>query len=196
MHGFLFRQFKQTNSQHISQIQTLSLKSHPLVRDPQKSHMFTQVHHTPLNNHQMTIKPTLNWMEKSDSAEWSRGFKIYLRCDVEGMIINKAIDIEPLEMIQKIHVSNVFGNKCVPKNWNQVGSTKDTVDMDDCNNWVSVTTKVWCDHPHFCNIVWLLGNVAEPVHQCTRVSNVVTQMRRSKWLTTSTHACWQAHCCY
>jgi hypothetical protein len=95
----------------------------------------------------------------------------HLRRNVESMIINKPVDIEPLEVVQGIHVCDVFGNKCVPKYWKQVHSAKDAVEMDDCDNRVSTSIKIRSNHPHPRVLVWLLRDVAEPVNYCTRIRN-------------------------
>jgi|SRR6266404_9885078 len=59
--------------------------------------------------------------------------------------------------------------------------TKDTVNMDDGNDRLSVSIEVRSDHPHACVIVWLFRYAAEPVNYSTRISNVVKSERKKAY---------------
>src|SRR6266702_4173478 len=88
----------------------------------------------------------------------------HLRCDVESVVINKPIDIETLEVVQRVIVRDMVGNERIPKYWNEVCRAKDTVDMDDCENGISTVIEIRSNHPHPCVLIWLLGDATEPVN--------------------------------
>ena len=79
------------------------------------------------------------------------------------MMIYKMIDIESLEIVQRVVKCDMIRNKQVPEYWNEVRCTKNTVDMDDCEIGTPLFIKVRSDHPHSCGLIWLLSDAAKPV---------------------------------
>jgi hypothetical protein len=96
-------------------------------------------------------------------------------------MISKPIDIKTFEVVQRVIVGDIIGKDGVPEYRNQVRRMKDSVNMNDRENRISVVVKIRANHPHACIVVRLFGDVTIPMNQCTRISGAKKEKRKETY---------------
>ena len=55
------------------------------------------------------------------------------------------------------------------KNWKEVDIADNAFNGNDGQVFYTILKKGWGDHPHPCQLVWLVHKLVKPMDECTRI---------------------------
>jgi hypothetical protein len=96
------------------------------------------------------------------------------------MMVYEAIQIESSKHIERVLGLEFRRDKIRTEDGHQVRRANDGIEVDDCVRWLAFVVLLGFHNAQAGVAVWLVAEIWEPVHKCTRVLVIVVRKREQK----------------